>query len=80
MPVQAPPGWVMLAVLVVGRPCALTSERVRVTGVPVPGALANWVIRGLDPTPRLASRPRVPVEIGRVSVGDGARRISHERP
>lgn len=70
----------MLAFLVVGRPCALTPERVRVTGVPVRVALANWVIRGLDPAPRLASRARVPVEIGRVSVGDEALWISHEQP
>jgi len=44
-----------------------------------PDALVNWVICSLDPSPRLASRARFPVEIGRVSVRDAALRISHER-
>ncbi len=60
-------------------PFALEVERVRVGRVPVPDALVNWVIRGLDPSPRLASRARFPVEIGRVSVRDAALRISSER-
>lgn len=61
-------------------PFALAAERVRVAGVGVPDALVNWVVRGLDPSPRLASRARFPVEIGRVTVADGAVRISPERP
>jgi hypothetical protein len=61
-------------------PFALHAEQVRVARIPVPDALVNWVIRGLDPSPRLASRARFPVEIGRVSIGDGALRISHDRP
>jgi Dolichyl-phosphate-mannose-protein mannosyltransferase len=60
------------------RPFALTAERVRVGGVPVPDVLVNWVIRNFDPTPRLASRMPFPVEIGRVSVRDEALRISRE--
>jgi hypothetical protein len=61
------------------RPFALQAERVRVAGVPVPGALVNWVIRNFDPSPRLASRMPFPVEIGRVSVREGAVRISDDR-
>jgi hypothetical protein len=60
------------------RPFALQAERVRVAGVPVPDALVNWVIRNFDPTPRLATRLPFPVQIGRVSVGDEALRISRE--
>ena len=51
----------------------------RVGGVPVPDALVNWVIRNFDPTPRIASRLPFPVQLGRVSVGDEALRISRER-
>ena len=58
------------------RPFALSAERVRVGGVPVPAALVNWVIRNFDPTPKIASRVPFPVEIGRVSVGDDSLRIS----
>ncbi len=58
------------------RPFALLAERVRVGGVPVPGALVNWVIRNFDPSPRIASRVPFPVEIGRVTVRDQALRIS----
>jgi predicted outer membrane lipoprotein len=58
------------------RPFALRAERVRVGGVPVPAALVNWVIRNFDPTPKIASRVPFPVELGRVSVGDQALRIS----
>jgi hypothetical protein len=61
------------------RPFALEAERVRVAGVPVPDALVNWVLRNLDPSPRLASRTRFPVAIGTVSVRDATLRISPER-
>jgi hypothetical protein len=61
------------------RPFALQADRVRVAGVPVPDALVDWVIRNFDPTPRIASRLPFPVQIGRVSVGDEALRISGER-
>jgi hypothetical protein len=61
------------------RPFTVQAEAVRVGGVPVPGALVNWVIRNFDPSPRLASRMPFPVEIGRVAVRDGALRISAER-
>ena len=58
------------------RPFALSVEHVRVGGVPVPDALVNWVVRNFDPTPKIASRVPFPVEIGRVSVGDQALRIT----
>ena len=61
------------------RPFALQADRVRVAGVPVPDALVDWVIRNFDPTPRIAARLPFPVQIGRVSVGDEALRISRER-
>jgi hypothetical protein len=60
------------------RPFAIVAERVRVGGVPVPGALVNWVIRNYDPTPRLAARLPFPVEIGRVSIGAQAVRITRD--
>jgi hypothetical protein len=37
------------------------------------------VIRNFDPTPRITNRLPFPVEIGRVSVPDGALRISADR-
>ena len=61
------------------RPFALQADRVRVAGVPVPDALVDWVIRNFDPTPRIAGRLPFPVQIGHVSVGDEALRISRER-
>jgi hypothetical protein len=59
-------------------PLALEAEGVRVGGVPVPDALVSWVVRHFDPSARLARRARFAIEIGRVSVRDGALRISHE--
>jgi hypothetical protein len=61
------------------RPVGLVAERVRVGGVPVPDALVNWVIRHLDPFPRLTSRLPFPVELGRISISGQALRISRER-
>lgn len=60
------------------RPFALAFERVRVGGVPVPGLLVDWVVRGYDPSLRMASRLPVPVEIGRVKVAPDAIRISSD--
>ncbi|HEU4370009.1 MAG TPA: glycosyltransferase family 39 protein [Methylomirabilota bacterium] len=60
------------------RPIVLEAERVRVGGVPVPGALVNWVLRGVDPFPRIASRLPFPVEVGTVTVDGQALRISRE--
>ncbi|MGH7275667.1 MAG: LmeA family phospholipid-binding protein [Candidatus Rokuibacteriota bacterium] len=60
------------------RPFALAFERVRVGGVPVPGLLADWVVRGYDPSLRMASRLPVRVEIGRVKVAPDTIRISSD--
>jgi hypothetical protein len=57
------------------RPFELAFDRVRVAGLPVPGGLVNWVVRGYDPSLRLASRLPVPVTIGRVEVGADAVKI-----
>jgi dolichyl-phosphate-mannose-protein mannosyltransferase/DUF2993 family protein len=58
------------------RPFALSVERVRVGGVPVPDALVGWVVRNFDPAPKIASRVPFPVELGHVSVRDQALRIT----
>jgi len=61
------------------RPIALEAEGVRVGGVPVPDALVNWVIRNVDPFPRVASRLPIPVQLGPVTVSGQALRISRQR-
>ncbi len=58
------------------RPFELAFERVRVGGVPVPGSVVDWVVRGYDPSLRLASRLPVRAEIGRVDIAPDAVRIS----
>ncbi len=57
------------------RPFAILSDDVRVAGVPVPDALVHWVVRGLDPSGRIASRLPLAVEIGDVRMGRDAIRI-----
>lgn len=59
-----------------GQPFALAADRVRLGSVPVPQALVNFVVRNYDPTPGLVSRLPVPVEVGRISIGDDGIRIS----
>lgn len=44
-------------------------------GKAMPSALANRVIRGYDPTPRLAARWPVRVQIGDVAIAGGAIRM-----
>src|SRR5204862_5191455 len=44
------------------RPFELGFEGVRLGGVPVPGIVLDWVVRGYDPTLRLASRLPLPGE------------------
>ncbi len=61
------------------RPFELAFEQVRVGGVPAPGMVVDWVVRGYDPSLRLASRLPVPVEIGRVEIAPDAVRISTSR-
>lgn len=58
------------------RPVVLQAEDVRVGAVPVPDLLVNWVIRGFDPFPRIASRLPFPVELGHVAVANQTIRIS----
>ena len=58
------------------RPFALAFERVRVGGVPLPGALVDWVVRGYDPSLGLASRLPVRLEVGRVEITPDALRIT----
>lgn len=59
-----------------GRPFGLVAEGVRIGGLPVPDALVSWVVRNYDPSPKIASRLPVPVELGRVTVGPAGVRIS----
>jgi len=58
------------------RPFELAFERVRLGGAPVPSLVVDWVVRGYDPSLRLASRLPAPVEIGRVEIAPDAIRIS----
>jgi hypothetical protein len=57
------------------RPFAVVTEDVRLAGVRVPDALVNWVVRGLDPSRRIASRLPMRVEIGDVHIAPDAIRI-----
>ena len=50
------------------RPFAIEASQVRLGGMPIPDAFVNWVIRNYDPTPRLALRLPVLVEIGEVAI------------
>jgi len=58
------------------RPFAVAFERVRVGGVPLPGSLVNWVVRGYDPSLGLASRLPVRLEVGRVEITPDALRVA----
>jgi len=58
------------------RPFAVAFERVRVGGVPLPGSLVDWVVRGYDPSLGLASRLPVRLEVGRVEITPDAIRIA----
>ena len=57
------------------RPFAVAFERVRVGGVPLPGLLVDWVVRGYDPSLGLASRLPVRLEVGRVEITPEAIRV-----
>jgi hypothetical protein len=69
-------GWPDLAARVTvepgrdGRPFVLAAAGVRVGGVPVPDAVAGWIVRHWDPTPKLARLP-VPVALGAIRVRSG---------
>ena len=58
------------------RPFAVAFERVRVGGVPLPGSLVDWVVRGYDPSLGLASRLPVRLEVGRVEITPDALRVA----
>ena len=58
------------------RPFAIAFERVRVGGVPLPGLLVDWVVRGYDPSLGLASRLPVRLEVGRVEITTEAIRVA----
>jgi len=58
------------------RPFAIAFERVRVGGVPLPGLLVDWVVRGYDPSLGLASRLPVRLEVGRVEITPEAIRVA----
>jgi hypothetical protein len=54
---------------------ALQVERAAIGWIPLPSALANWIVRDYDPTERMTSRLSFPVEIGPVSVTEQAVRV-----
>jgi dolichyl-phosphate-mannose-protein mannosyltransferase/DUF2993 family protein len=54
------------------RPFALAADDVRVGGVPIPSPLVNWVLSAWDPSPRLAARLPIRVEIGQIGIANGA--------
>jgi len=58
------------------RPFAIAFERVRVGGIPLPGLLVDWVVRGYDPSLGLASRLPVRLEVGRVEITPEAIRVA----
>jgi len=58
------------------RPFTLVAEHVTLGGIPVPAMLVDWVVRTLDPTPRIASRLPIPVTVGRIDITPEAIRIS----
>ena len=61
------------------RPFAILSDHVRLAGIPVPDAIVDWIVRGLDPSRRIASRLPVTVEIGDVRIAPDAIRIVSSR-
>jgi hypothetical protein len=61
------------------RPFALVAEQVRFGRLTVPSRLVNWVIRNYDPTPRMAARLPVPVEVAEITIGGDAVRIGGAR-
>jgi hypothetical protein len=56
-------------------PIAVVPEFVSVGGVRIPAPLVNWVVRNYDPSPVLAARAPVRVELGRIEISPEAIRI-----
>ena len=60
-------------------PISVTPEFVSVGGVTVPAALVDWVARNYDPSPVLAARAPVRLEVGRIEISPDAIRILPDR-
>jgi hypothetical protein len=56
-------------------PITVTPELVSVGGVTIPAPLVNWVVRNYDPSPVLAARAPVRLEVGRIEISPDAIRI-----
>jgi hypothetical protein len=57
------------------RPFGILVDGLRIGPLPIPEALANWVIRQYDPAPRIASRAPFAIAVGRIVVTPEAVRI-----
>ncbi len=60
-------------------PISVMPEFVSVGGVTVPAALVDWVARNYDPSPVLAARAPVRLEVGRIEISPDAIRILPDR-
>jgi hypothetical protein len=60
-------------------PIAVAADHVTVGGVTIPALLVNWVVRNFDPSPVIASRSPVAIEVGRIEIDPDAIRISAAR-
>jgi hypothetical protein len=60
-------------------PIAIAADHVSVGGVTIPDLLVNWVVRNYDPSPVMASRSPVPIEVGRIEIDPDAIRIRATR-
>jgi dolichyl-phosphate-mannose-protein mannosyltransferase/glycosyl transferase family 22 (putative mannosyltransferase) len=58
-----------------GHAFTLSTEDVRIWGVPVPSAVTGWIARNYDPAPGIAARLPFPVELGEVAIDAGTIRI-----
>jgi hypothetical protein len=56
-------------------PFAVIAENVRLGTIALPPLLVNWVMRGLDPSARIASRLPIPVEVARIAITPSAIQI-----
>jgi len=60
-------------------PIAVAADHVSVGGVTIPALLVTWVVRNYDPSPVMAARSPVPIEVGRIDISLDAIRISPNR-
>jgi dolichyl-phosphate-mannose-protein mannosyltransferase len=56
-------------------PIAVMPELVSVGGLTIPAPLVNWVVRNYDPSPVLAARAPVRLEVGRIAISPDAIKI-----